>query len=93
MPDGIGLDLRLTDERCVETGGRSITSFFIQASGGVAGACPSRKARITLTAAAIAELTRRRIVAPTSFTLCVSPKCAKAAEGLKQMTAMLDLLR
>lgn len=91
----VGLDLRLTDLRCVErVAGVSLMGLFQAATGGnVQGACGSRKARIKLTPDAARAAVARGLVAPQAFVICVNPKCATAVRDLTSMNQLLALLQ
>ena len=89
---GIGLDLRLTDERCA-TAGSGAGSWLAVLQGGSSGACGSRLARITLTQDAKNECIKRGVPLPGEITICVSPKCGSAINGFSKMQSVLELLR
>lgn len=88
----IGLDLRLTDERCAGAGG-GFTSFLAMLNGGKTGACGSRLARIVLTPDAKSECIRRGIAQPGDVTLCVSPLCGRGIADMNNLKGILALLQ
>lgn len=90
---GIGLDLRLTDERCAGASAGALNSFLAALQGGSAGACGSKMARITLTSDARNECLRRGIPLPPEHTICVNSKCGRALGDMNKMQSLLELLR
>jgi len=90
---GIGLDLRLTDERCAGTSSGALNSFLAALQGGSAGACGSKLARITLTADARNECIRRGLAIPGDQTICVHSACGRAIGDMRKMQSLLELLR
>lgn len=90
---GIGLDLRLTDERCAGGSSGALNSFLAALQGGSAGSCGSRLARISLTTDAKNECIRRGITLPGEQTICVNSCCARAIGDLRKMQSLLELLR
>lgn len=92
MPDDVGLDLRLVDERCRDTAG-GWAAFGALLQGGTNGACGSRKARVTLTAEAAAGLKRAGQAPPGPIVLCVNPRCGAALESMRSLQGILALLR
>lgn len=90
---GIGLDLRLTDERCAGTSSGALNSFLAALQGGSPGACGSKLARISLTADAKNECIRRGIALPGEQTICVNSSCGRAIGDLRKMQSLLELLR
>lgn len=94
MPaEELGLDLRLTDERCREPGGGGLGALGALLQGGTAGACGSRKARIVLTPAAAAAARRAHGHEQPAVILCVNPKCGRAIGDMSKLTHLLGLLR
>lgn len=92
-PD-IGLDLRLTNERCTTTAAApSMAGFLAMMQGGTSGACNCRLARVSLTVGGIREAAARGIAAPAAVVLCVNAKCGRGLADMKKLEGLLELLR